>query len=122
VGDNTGFAVSFLEDSFPEEERRIVQEGHDSIVQDIPDTEESIRTYLERTIQAFDRPIRFHNGIEINIPVEAEIGYDFDLKVSLKTLDLDGIREAKKILATKIEKRRLKEEAESALDVTAEVA
>ena len=111
VGDNTGFAVYGLEtDVLSQLHGRIIQEGHDSIVQDIPDTPESILSTLERTTKSFDRIIRFYNGIEINIPIEAEIGYDFDLKVAVETFDLDGILKAKHKLQQKIDKR-VKEEA-----------
>jgi hypothetical protein len=114
VGDNTGFAVSYLEQDCFGDERAIIQEGHDSIVQDIPSSIESISRYLERTVKAFDRTIRFHNGIEINIPVEAELGYDFDLKVGIDTLDEAGIRKALDKLNAKVEERRVKELTEAA--------
>lgn len=114
VGDNTGFAVAYLEQDVFGTARAIVQEGHDSIVQDIPVSVESISRYLERTVKAFDRPVRFHNGIEINIPIEAELGYDFDLKVGIDTLDRTGIERALDKLNTKIEARRVKELSEAA--------
>lgn len=84
VGDNTGFAVQYLESELPSNERAIVQEGHDSVVQDITDKLSTIWYYLQRTIQSFDRKIRFYNGIEIQIPIEAEIGYNFADRVKLK--------------------------------------
>lgn len=77
VGDNTGFAVYALETGNESTRGAILQEGHDSIVQEIDDTPDAIWTYLQATKKAFDRTIRFHNGIEVNIPVEGEIGYDF---------------------------------------------
>jgi DNA polymerase I-like protein with 3'-5' exonuclease and polymerase domains len=108
VGDNTGFAVYDLETSSIQS-RAIVQEGHDSIVQDIPNTSESILQTLERTTKAFDRRIRFHNGIEIDIPIEAELGYDFDLKVGIETFDRTGVERALAKLNDKAEARRIKE-------------
>ena len=105
VGDNTGFAVYELESLYPIAERRIIQEGHDSIVQDIPEDECTILRYIERTQKAFDRKITFHNSIEINIPIEAEIGYDFEDTVSLKTMDAAGLRVALDKLRAKREKK-----------------
>ena len=94
VGDDTGFALFQLESDYDERERAIIQEGHDSLVQDIPAKEDSIWTYLQRTIKAFDRPIRFSNGIEINIPIEAEIGYNFEQREKIEDMSFDGVREA----------------------------
>jgi hypothetical protein len=96
VGDNTGFAVYELETIYPKEERRIVQEGHDSIVQDIPAKADIIWDYLQRTIKSFDRTIRFYSGIEINIPVEAELGYSFGETIKIKDLSYDGVVQALK--------------------------
>lgn len=103
VGDNTGFAVRYLEDELPKEQRAIVQEGHDSIVQDILDRLDEIWNYLTKTVRSFDRVARFENGIEINIPVEAEIGYDFATTVKLKDLSYDGLEAAYKKLQLKRE-------------------
>jgi hypothetical protein len=75
VGDNTGFAVYELETGY--EDSYIIQEGHDSIIQEIPANADSIWEYLQRTIRAFDRQVAFANGISFTIPVEGEIGYDF---------------------------------------------
>lgn len=101
VGDNTGFAVEELQLS-PEFGIDIVQEGHDSIVQEV-DYEETygsgvdvskLAISLERTVESFDRPIRFYNGIEINIPVEAELSWNFDKSVKIHSLDRVGIENA----------------------------
>lgn len=94
VGDNTGFAVQYLESNLPIEQRAIVQEGHDSIVQDVPDRINTIWHYLQATVHAFDRRITFHNGIEVQIPVEAEIGYDFATTVKLKTNTFEDLEKA----------------------------
>ena len=79
VGDNTGFAV--LELAYDYEFRGvscgIVQEGHDSIIQEVRDSPTAIYEQLQRTRTAFKRIIRFTNGIELEIPVEGEIGYSF---------------------------------------------
>jgi hypothetical protein len=112
VGDNTGFAVYFLETELPLEKRAIIQEGHDSIVQDIPDSTSSIWFYLSRTMESFVRRIRFHNGIEVEIPIEAEIGYDFNTTVKIKDMSLDGVLQAYEELQEKIQELKEKEEVE----------
>lgn len=96
VGDNTGFAVEELQLN-PEVGIDIVQEGHDSIIQEVLYDGSNIDLLciaLERTIESFVRPITFHNGITVDIPVEAELHFDFAKKVKIKTLDRKGIIEA----------------------------
>jgi hypothetical protein len=92
VGDNTGFAVLALESQYPYNELRIVQEGHDSIVQDIPAEVEGVYKYLLRTQSAFRRTIKFHNGIEVEIPIEAELGFDFKTTVKIREFSRNGIK------------------------------
>jgi hypothetical protein len=87
VGDNTGFAVYELETGYERTRGAIIQESHDSIIQEIPDTVDNIWMYLQETKKAFKRRIRFHNGIELEIPVEGEIGFDFHHTVSFKSRD-----------------------------------
>ncbi len=102
VGDNTGFALLRLETDYEVQERKIVQEGHDSIVQDIADDVETIYKYLLRTDSAFRRVIKFHNGIEVEIPIEAEIGYDFQTTVKIKEVSRAGVKEAIEKLRAKV--------------------
>lgn len=89
VGDNTGFAVFELESSKTlgsgDNTRNIVQEGHDSIVQEVTDSIDCIWRAIEDTIKAFDRELEFHNGISLKIPIEGKIGYDFNTTVTLKS-------------------------------------
>lgn len=101
VGDNTGFSLLKIE-SNPDTSGFIVQEGHDSIVQDIPDTLESIWRTIQWTLAAFKRTIRFHNGIEIEIPIEAELGYDFNETVKIKSLTPEGVKIAHEKLQDKV--------------------
>ena len=93
VGDNTGYTVMELESSYPSTERAIVQEGHDSIVQDIPKDPDTILKYLNRTTAAFRRKIRFSNGIELEIPIEAKLGYDFNNSIKLQSFTGQAIKE-----------------------------
>lgn len=93
VGDNTGFAVYELETrdgGFGNGD--IIQEGHDSIVQEINDEVDVIWTSIQNTIKAFDRTLRFHNGIELKIPVEGEIAYDFYKTFTFKNHDTGSKR------------------------------
>jgi hypothetical protein len=83
-----------LETRYSTEERAIVQEGHDSIVQDLRDDTETVYKYLLRTQSAFDRRIKFHNGIEVAIPIEAEVAYDFNTTVKIGSFTRNGVKEA----------------------------
>jgi cell division protein FtsX len=65
--------------------RCVIQEGHDSIIQECDDELPVIWDYVQRTKSAFYRDISFHNGIQINIPVEAEISYDFNKTCGIKS-------------------------------------
>ena len=85
VGDNTGFAVFALETGNDATRGHVIQECHDSIMQEIDDNVDSIWDHIQAAKKAFDRTIRFDNGIEINIPVEGELSYDFSQGVSLKS-------------------------------------
>lgn len=83
VGDNTGFTVFDIETG--RFSGHIIQESHDSIVQEIDDNVESIWSFLQSTRKSSSRRITFHNGIEIEIPWEAELGYDFYHTEALKS-------------------------------------
>jgi hypothetical protein len=96
VGDNTGFCVAETSDN--KGACFIVQEGHDSIVNDILDTPDSMWQCLSTTIAGFSRKIRFHNGIEVEIPIEAELGYDMATTIKVKDLSYEGLKEARQKL------------------------
>jgi hypothetical protein len=89
VGDNTGFAVNYLESKRADESvlecGNIVQEGHDSIIQEVADNPDNVWDVTQYTVDAFNRDIEFHNGIVINIPVEGKLGYDLDKTVTIKS-------------------------------------
>jgi hypothetical protein len=78
VGDNTGMAVLYL-DSL---DAPIVHEGHDSIVLEIDDNKEAIMEARAMFIEAFNRTLTFHNGWHVQIPLEAEVGYNLAQTVS----------------------------------------
>lgn len=123
VGDNTGFAVYYLESNIPDRtNRRIIQEGHDSIIQDIPDNLDTIWWYLQKTEKAFDRKIKFHNGIEIQIPIEAELGFDLSKTVALKEISFDALKKAykeiKEIREQELEQEKKQKEYEMLQNLT----
>jgi hypothetical protein len=98
IGDNNGFALFQLE-SEPDNSKTppaVTNECHDSIGQEIPDNVDTIWNYIQRTIVAYDRTMRFHNGIELQVPVEGEISYDFYSTITLKN-NLTGSKKLKDI-------------------------
>jgi hypothetical protein len=101
IGDNTGLAVLALDAC----NDYIVQEGHDSIVQECPDRIQELHKVYEDTEKAFDRTIRFHNGIEVKIPLEGKLGYDWLNTVEIKDWSQDGVTSAYKELREKYQNR-----------------
>jgi len=97
VGDNTGFSILELESNF--NDKWIIQEGHDSITQDVPASVKDVRKCLQNTLKSFDRRIRFHNGIEIQIPIEAKLGYNFHESIKLDDFSEQSIKTALEKLA-----------------------
>lgn len=73
VGDNTGMSILWLENNHP---RLVIADGHDSVTLEVPDRVENVVGAIGWLRQAFDRIIRFPNGLEIIIPIEFEIGYN----------------------------------------------
>lgn len=94
VGDNTGLAVLEISNY----NNYIVNDGHDSISQEVPDDEKELLSVSETTRKAFDRTITFDNGISINIPIEGELGYDLSNTVKIKHFTPDGVLDAYKKL------------------------
>jgi DNA polymerase family A len=90
IGDNTGLAVLYLDAC----NNYVIQEGHDSIVQECPDSLQELHKVYEDTEKAFKRTIRFHNGIEVEIPLEGKLGYDWLHTVEIKDWSKDGVAEA----------------------------
>lgn len=100
VGDNTGLSVLHLDNI---NSNFVIQESHDSLVQELNDDLDILETSLDNTLAAFNRPITFPNGMVINIPIEGEIGYNFKETVKLKNFDRDSLREACKELQSQKE-------------------
>lgn len=126
VGDNNGFAVCELETELPVEERAIIQECHDSIVQDIPAVSSNIWDYLQRTVVAYNRTITFHNGIEINIPVEAELGYSFKDTVKIKDFTYESVcaalKECNAMREQELDEKRKQQEHQQLMDLAASIS
>lgn len=91
VGDNTGLAVLYCEHSNP---GLVVMDGHDAIVLEVELTEEAIHSAIALLTEAFNRVIKFPNGLELQIPIEFEMG--FDLK-NLKKWDPADVEAARKL-------------------------
>jgi hypothetical protein len=89
VGDNTGLAVCELEKCH----NYILQDGHDSLCQELPDNESELRRVFANTAKAFKRVITFHNGVQIEIPIEGMIGYDWLHKEKMKVYTEDCLIE-----------------------------
>jgi hypothetical protein len=89
VADNTGFAVFLLES---QARGKIIQEGHDSLIQEVDDNLNAIGRAIRNTIDAFDREMSFDNGISLKIPIEGKIGFDFNTTVTLKNNDTGSKR------------------------------
>jgi len=125
VGDNTGFAVFALETGDERTRGAILQEGHDSIVQEINDTPDDIWTYIQATKKAFERRIVFHNGIEVQIPIEGELGYDFAHTETFKSKSL-GTKKLEDLSFQDIERAWFKlqehKEQERVIDAATEIA
>lgn len=100
IGDNTGLAICELESS----NGYCVQESHDSICQECPDTESTLLGVFQRTKKAFTRTIRFHNGIEIDIPIEGTLSYNWKDKVKIESFTEEGVLKAYKELKEKCDK------------------
>jgi hypothetical protein len=101
IGDNTGLAILILDAC----NDYVVQEGHDSIIQELEDSLHELLKVHEDTSQAFKRVIHFDNGIDVEIPIEGKLGYDWFNTVEIKDWSKDGIEIAYKELHEKYTNR-----------------
>lgn len=90
VGDNTGLAILYLDGV----NIYVIQESHDSICQEIPDTEHDLIETFHQTKNAFNRDIIFHNGIKVNIPIEGKLGLSWKDTVSIESFTEEGVVDA----------------------------
>lgn len=113
VGDNTGIAIWQLDGC----NSYVVQESHDSVCQEIPDDEQELLRVFRDTKRAFNRTITFHNGIQIEIPIEGKIGRTWHNPYQINT-SVDDFTE-ENVIATY---RKMKQEEHDASTVTGVVA
>lgn len=90
VGDNTGLAILFLDGC----NQYTIHDGHDSICQEIPDTEQYVRQVFRYYEEAFRRTISFHNGIRVDIPIEGELCYNWADSEKIKPFTEENIVKA----------------------------
>lgn len=87
VGDNTGLAVCFIERAGingTSPSNTILQDGHDSLCQEVQDNIGELVRVFKTTENGFKRLIKFHNGIEIEIPIEGQLGFTWGKKVKME--------------------------------------
>ena len=86
VGDNTGFSVYELSLAYDNrgEKNGIVQECHDSIVQEVQAQPDMIYDWCQRTLKAFDREVTI-SGTTFKMPIEGEIGFTLGEMETLKS-------------------------------------
>lgn len=83
VGDNTGLAILHCE---REEPGLVLMDGHDAITLELDDNEEAILKGVELLREAFNRKFTFPlRGVEIQIPIDFELGYDMKNEMELDT-------------------------------------
>lgn len=83
VGDNTGLACLFSEKVHP---GWVIMDVHDSLTYEIDDNEETILEGIASLREAFNRKFTFPlRGIQIQIPVDFELGYDLRNEAELNT-------------------------------------
>ena len=104
VGDNTGLAIRSLETTYAEDSY-VIQDGHDSITQELDFDLDTLKIALQNLEKSFDRTIRFdHNGIEFKIPIEVELALSFSTKdrISLRDPSPEEMERAFKQIKEKI--------------------
>lgn len=82
VGDNTGLAALYCEKVHP---GWLVMDTHDALTLEVDDSEEEIIKGVELLKEAFNRKFTFPlKGVQIQIPIDFEIGYDLKNEAELK--------------------------------------
>ena len=85
VGQNTGFAILWLEANHP---GHVLLDDHDAVTLEVPDRPDSVLDAVSWLQEAFNRVIRLPNGLEFKIPIEVELGYDL---ASMRTVKCELI-------------------------------
>jgi DNA polymerase I-like protein with 3'-5' exonuclease and polymerase domains len=81
VGTNTGFAILWLERFHP---GHVVLDDHDAVTVEVPDTFDGVRDATSWLQEAFNRRIRLPKGLEFQIPIEVEFGYNLNEMKTVK--------------------------------------
>jgi uracil-DNA glycosylase family 4 len=89
VGDNTGMAVLYCESHDP---GLLIHECHDSIGLEVDFDFDRVLGAMKLLDGAFDRIIKFANGLEIKIPIEFELGFNFGELTTCANSSRDGLQ------------------------------
>lgn len=81
VGDNTGLAILYCELNDP---GLVIMDSHDAIALEVADEPRSVERGIELLTGAFSRTLAMPNGLEIQIPIEYEVGYNLAETVGFK--------------------------------------
>jgi uracil-DNA glycosylase family 4 len=79
VADNTGMAMLYLEDNG----FKVIAENHDALTLEVLDSDGEVVKAVNALDKAFNRIVRFENGLEVRIEVEIEVGYDLSRTVTI---------------------------------------
>lgn len=88
VGQNTGFAILWLETNRSPSDEVIIDE-HDAITLECADNAASVWAAVQRLQTAFNRVIRLPKGLEFTIPIEVELGYNLRDMRTVKCANLN---------------------------------
>lgn len=88
IGDNNGMALLYCEDNAP---GLVIMDTHDALTLEVDDNVNAIMDGHRLLTEAFDRTLRFPRGLEINIPVEFEIGYNLKGMVECNNFTATGL-------------------------------
>jgi uracil-DNA glycosylase len=89
VGDNTGLAVLYCENNGP---KLVTHECHDSVRLEVEYSFSRVIEALLLLKEAFNRVIRFENGLEIVIPIEYEVGFSFGSQIKCPSPSEAGLK------------------------------
>lgn len=94
---NNGMAIIYLD----EHDCSILDDNHDSVTLEVEDNFDAVQHAVDLMIKAYDRVIRFPNGLELTIPIEVEIGYTLgSMKTCPDHLNKDGLMNTYQLLTS----------------------
>jgi DNA polymerase I-like protein with 3'-5' exonuclease and polymerase domains len=91
VGTNTGLAILWLETNHP---GLVIMDDHDAVTLETHDTLDNVLDAVQWLQEAFNRTIRLPKGLEFQIPIEVELGYNLNEMKTVKceNLNRDGLK------------------------------